>query len=77
MSTRPKRIYLVGGIGIGDALGRNDTNVTRLGQRNASITRACGVEIGPRLLAAIDAKRADVGAISLGAGDRRNGADLR
>jgi hypothetical protein len=24
------RIYLVSGIGIGDALGRNDTNVTRL-----------------------------------------------
>jgi hypothetical protein len=30
MSARPKRIYLTGGIGVGDALGRNDTNVTRL-----------------------------------------------
>lgn len=73
----PKRIYLAGGTGIRDALGRNYSNVTRLSQRSASITRARRIEIRPRLLAAIDAKRADVGAIPFGAGDRRNRANLR
>jgi hypothetical protein len=67
----------VGWIGIREALGRNHANVTRLSQRSASIARARGIEIGPRLLAAVDAKRADVGAIAFGAGDRYNGANLR
>jgi hypothetical protein len=76
MSNTPKRIYLTGGIGIRDAFGRNYSNVTRLSQRSAAIARARGIEIRPRLLAAIDAKRADVGAIPFGAGDRRNRANL-
>lgn len=67
----------MGGIGTGDALGRNDPNVTRLSQWSARIARARCIEIRPRLLAAINAKRADVSAIPFGTQNWRAGADLR
>ena len=58
-------------------LRRNYPDVTRLCGRNARIARSGGVEIRPRLLAAFGTQRTDIGAIALGAHDRRAGADLR
>ena len=43
----------------------------RLGEQNARIARAGGIEIRPRLLAAFGTQRTDIGAIALGADDRR------
>jgi hypothetical protein len=60
-----------GAYSVGSAIRRNHANVTRLHQRNARIARASGIEIRPRLFAAFGTQRTDVGAIALGADDRR------
>src|SRR5262249_16940502 len=59
---------------LASAVCRNNPHVARLHERDASIAGARGVEIRPRLLTAINAKRTDIGAITLGAQNRRAGA---
>src|SRR6516165_10709418 len=56
---------------VGSAIRRNHANVTRLRERNARVARASGIEIRPRLFPAFGTQRTDVGAIALGADDRR------
>jgi hypothetical protein len=52
------------------ALSPNHANIARLGERNARIARACGIEKGPRLLSAFGTQRTTTGALAPTSGDK-------